>query len=172
MKRLLAALLLLSLGSAAQQLPTGKNGRITFSEQVEVPGVSKQLLKDKAVKIISEAFSPIPGLAIKQGPDSVLFKGFAFYNLNKIGVELPYFFNFTLTITVEEGKYRYVTTDFVDDENIPLEKGLLKPSDIYDANGEVKQTSRETFDAVVSGIKKVGQRFKANMDAALSRTLK
>ena len=172
MKQLLSALLLLSLGSDAQKLPTGKNGRITFSEQVEVPGVSKKILKDKAVKIIAEAFSPIPGAVIRQSPDSVLFKGFAFYNLNKIGVELPYFFNFTLTITFEDGKYYYVTTDFVDDENVPLEKGLLKPSDIYDADGEVKQTSREIFEAVTSGIKKVGERFKANMDAALSRTFK
>lgn len=167
MKQLLIAVLFLPPCLNAQQLPINKEGRITFTGVVQVPGISQKILRDKAVKIISDIFSLTPGTAIHETPGSLVFKGYAFYNINKVGVELPYFFNFTMHISFEEGKYSYITTDFVDDENIPLEKGLLNPAEIYNAEGQVKPSGKETFEAITTGLKNVGERFTINMNASL-----
>lgn len=167
MKQLLLAVLFFPPGLNAQKLPISKEGRIAFSEVVHVPGISQKMLRDNAVKIIATVFSPTPFAKIEERPGSIVFKGYAFYNLNKIGVELPYYFNFTLHISFGDGKYTYITTDFVDDENIPLEKGLLNPREIYNDQGEVKPAGKETFEAITKGLKNVGDRFKANMSASL-----
>jgi hypothetical protein len=168
MKPLLLALLLLPFATYAQLLPVDKAGRITFIEEVEVSGMSQKVLQDKAKNILEKSFSATPGTKMIEAPGSIVFKGYAFYNINKVGVELPYFFNFTLNISFEDGRYKYTTTDFVDDENIPLEKGLLNPKDIYNNDGEVKAESKEIFYAISKGLKNVGEIFKDNMTASLS----
>jgi hypothetical protein len=169
MKKLILALLLGSPGVHAQVLPINKAGRITFSEVVEVRGMLQSVLQEKAKNILEKSFSATPGTKMIEAPDSITFKGYAFYNINKVGVELPYFFNFTLNISFEDGRYKYTTTDFVDDETIPLEKGLLNPKDIYNNDGEVKAESKEIFEAISKGLKNVGEIFKEYMTASLSR---
>lgn len=166
--KLLSALLLFSLSLNAQKLPTDKDGRITFSGVTEVPGISQNALREKAKKIISNTFSSVHGNKISDSAGTLVFKGYAFYHLNKIGIELPYFFNFTLQVMLEDGRFTYIATDFVDDENIPLEKGLLNAKDIYNNKGEVKPEMMESFNAIIKGLKKIGENFKSNMIDSLS----
>ncbi|HUS01264.1 MAG TPA: hypothetical protein VMY77_06035 [Chitinophagaceae bacterium] len=166
--KLLSVLLLFSLSINAQKLPADKDGRITFSGVTEVPGLSQIALRIKAKKIISNTFSAAPGNKIVESQGSLMFKGYAFYHLNKIGVELPYFFNFTLQVSFEDGRFTYITTDFVDDENIPLEKGLLNAKNIYNDKGEVKPEMMESFNAITKGLKNIGESFKSNMIDSLS----
>jgi hypothetical protein len=168
MKKLILPLLLLPLSIHAQVLPTDKAGRITFSEAVEVRGMLQNSLQEKAKNILEKSFSATPGTKMIEAPGSITFRGYAFYNINKIGVELPYFFNFILYLSFEDCRYKYTTTDFVDDENIPLEKGLLKPKDIYNDRGEVKAESKEILEAISSGLKSVGEIFKDNMIASFA----
>lgn len=165
--KLLLALLFLTLGLKAQKLPVNKKGRIAFSEVVDVPGISKKKLHERAVKILGTFFKPVAGSVIDESSGSVSFRGYAFYNIDKIGIELPYFFNYTLRVTFEQGKYGYTTTDFVDDENIPLEKGLLNAKVIYNEQGEVYPSAKETFDSIITGLKNVGEKFRAHMNDPL-----
>ena len=167
--KLLPLLLLFSLHLQAQKLPTGKDGRITFSGITDLPGMSQNALQQKAKKILSNIFSSAPGNKMEASGGTLTFKGFAFYNLNKVGVELPYFFHYTLQVSFGNGRFTYITTDFVDDENIPLEKGLLNAEKIYNSNGEVKPEFIETFNAISKGLKNVGGSFNAYMTAPGSR---
>lgn len=158
--------LLLQFGLTAQKLPVNKKGRIQFSEVVAVPGVSPKNIKDTVVNILETYFKRVAGSAIKENSGSVSFRGYAFYNINKIGIELPYFFNFTLLVSFKQGKYTYTTTNFVDDENIPLEKGLLSDKEIFNEQGEVKPSIKENYESIISGLRNVGQKFRAHMNAS------
>ena len=150
----------------AQKLPVSKDGLITYTEVVKMPGITQKLLKEKAVKVITTVFNKVSGTTIQETPGSLVFKGYAFYNINKVGVELPYFFNFTMHILFEEGRYLFKTTEFLDDENMPLEKSLLNPADIYNEEGRVKAAGKETFISVTTALKKVGEDLKINMNVS------
>lgn len=167
--KLLTVLLLFTLSLDAQKLPTDKEGRITFSEVIQMPGISQNALREKAKKIIVNTFRSAHGNKISDSAGTLVFKGYAFYHLNKIGIELPYFFNFTLQVRIEDGRFTYIATDFVDDENIPLEKGLLNAKDIYNTKGEVNPEMIERFNAITKGIKNIGEHFKYNMIESLSQ---
>lgn len=86
-----------------------KNGRICYSKVIEVPGVSKSELYDRAYAWFVSTYKSAKDVIQMADKESgkIIGKGWFTHPFSKLKVD------HSVTITVKDGRYKYTITDFV-----------------------------------------------------------
>jgi hypothetical protein len=125
MKKLIVIAILFIFGAGkvamAQQFPMDTvQKKIVYSEVVQAPGTSKDVLYDRALRVLKGMYQqPEKKLAVQDKENGkIVLNGFVrviFHEKN--GQNVPYneFIKYRFTILFKEGKYKYEITDFIID---------------------------------------------------------
>ena len=155
MKHLTISLVLLladlsMIGQLNASLPVNEFGQITFTEVIQTEGVSKDVLFTNALNSLQALVDDHK--ILKKGPyvneDSTeVYLPLAFTVYRDFPVHSPHgLIKYNLTVTVKEGRYRYVATNFVFHY---LERNR------YGRFVEVKGKSKSMEDPVIKGSQKL-----------------
>ena len=93
--------------------PKDSTGKIVYTEVVEMPGVTKDVLYSRAYEWFAKSFVSANNVIQMQDKEAgkIIGKGCYGFDKNKV--------NFTLSIYLKDGKYKYEITDFVHETIMP-----------------------------------------------------
>lgn len=98
-------------------LPEDENGKIIFSEVMQAAGVSRNLLYDNAYHYLNSLQETSRGLkknTLQVTEHEELYLPLQFTVYNEFPIKSPHGrIKYDLTISVKEGRYRYVASNFV-----------------------------------------------------------
>jgi len=152
----------------AQNLPTNpETDKIMFTEVVEVPWASQKELHDKSKVWIAENFKSAEAVTKLDSEDQYIISGISSYGYKAMGSNVDFKLYFTLTVYFKDGKYKYETTDFLDDDKIPMEKHIAK---LTKTDGSIREYFKKDYDASVAGMKQIGKSYKAGMAKLISKS--
>ncbi|KAA5547772.1 DUF4468 domain-containing protein [Adhaeribacter rhizoryzae] len=172
MQKLLFLLLLLPFSLLAQPattLPTdAATGRFVVTDLVTVPGLSQQDLHDKAQQYLTKSFKAPSSVIQEDNADKIVFKGFRKLNVKTDDINTNYPLHYILTITFEEGAYRFIATDFSPDAiNYYTPQSLKHPDQLKFKNKKEKQAYLTVYNTYINGMQNVGK----DLQTAIKRSL-
>lgn len=184
MKKLLLAAVcvfikIASASAQADSLVMDENNKYVYYQVVEQQGFSADSLQTRAVSFTKKAFTA-KKLKFKDSSKGVIHAvgGVMVSKKSLISMHEDARIDYTMTIEVKDGRYRYWFTDFVmvpyqrdryanfvpvSGKNIPLEKGLSSLS---------KKDFDSYTDKLMANIKDIGNRFKTYMKAPVAPVVK
>jgi hypothetical protein len=131
MKKLVVLIAILVFGSAkfvaAQTFPYDTTQKkIIYSEVVQAPGNTKDVLFDRALRVLKGMYQQVDSkLAVKDKENGkIVLNGFVriiFHEKNGLNTTYPDLVKYRFTILFKDGKYKYEITDFiVDHAGVPF----------------------------------------------------
>jgi len=167
--------LLLGLGSKtvmAQNLPPYDTAlkKIIYTEVVQVPGASKDLLYDRAIRTLGEMYHYANDKFAEKDKANgkIVFNGYTrvIYKIdNGTNMTDPDLIKYKFTLWFKDGKYKYEITDFIINRgNVPFHIERWRQS-IIDKDKKFGKEDRivEKMNFVVDDISKVLDRLKKSM---------